>query len=152
TIGQQPVSQSVPAGSAVTFEVRASGDAPLNYQWQRNGVNISGANASIYTINSATTADNGAQFRCVVTNALSSVTSSAATLTVLSNNPPTATITQPAAGTKYKAGDTINYAGTGSDPEDGTLTASAFTWQVDFHHGDHWHPGVVPPYSGATSG
>ncbi len=151
-IGQQPFSQTVGVGAAVSFEVRASGDAPLNYQWQRNGVNISGATSSIYTIASVKSSDNNAKFRCIVTNSFGSATSNYATLTVTGNNPPTATITKPLAGTKYNAGDTINYAGTGTDPEDGTLSASAFTWQVDFHHADHWHPGFVPAYSGATSG
>lgn len=152
TIGQQPLSQSAPAGSSVTFEVRASGDQPLNYQWQRNGASIAGATSPTYTIGSVTGSDNGTQFRAVVTNSFGSVTSASASLTVLANNPPAATITAPAAETKYKAGDTINYAGTGTDPEDGNLPASAFTWQVDFHHGDHWHPGFVPAYSGATAG
>jgi hypothetical protein len=27
-----------------------------------------------------------------------------------------------------------------SDPEDGNLSAVAFTWRVDFHHDDHIHP------------
>ena len=45
----------------------------------------------------------------------------------------------------------INYAGTGSDPENGTLGASAFTWQVDFHHADHTHP-FIQAFSGGTSG
>lgn len=152
TIGQQPVSQSVPAGSSVTFEVRASGDQPLNYQWQRNGVDITGATTSTYTIGSVAGTDDGVQFRAVMSNSLGSVTSSSAILTVLANNSPTATITSPPTGTKYRAGDTINYAGLGTDPEDGTLPASALTWQVDFHHADHWHPGIVPAYSGTTSG
>ena len=45
--------------------------------------------------------------------------SNEATLTVTSNQPPAATISQPAAGTLYSAGQTIAYAGSGSDPEDG---------------------------------
>ena len=65
--------------------------------------------------------------------------------------PPTATITAPAAGTLYYGGTTINFAGTGTDPEDGTLPASAFTWRVDFHHDDHTHPFVGPSRT-ATSG
>ena len=69
-----------------------------------------------------------------------SATSNGATLHVTSNNPPVATITSPANSTLYSAGDTIGYAGTGSDPEDGALPPSAFTWQVDFHHDTHAHP------------
>jgi len=33
----------------------------------------------------------------------------------------------PAQGALYTAGTTVNFAGTGTDPEDGTLPASAFT-------------------------
>ena len=49
----------------------------------------------------------------------------------------------------YSAGDTIDYSGTGSDPEDGTLPPSAFTWRVDFHHDTHFHP-AVPDTSGES--
>src|SRR6185369_3080973 len=45
----------------------------------------------------------------------------------------------------------ITYAGTGTDPEDGTLPASAFTWQVDFHHDTHVHP-FIQATTGAKSG
>ena len=40
---------------------------------------------------------------------------------------------------------TITFAGTGTDPEDGTLPASAFTWRVDFHHDTHTHPFMPRP-------
>ena len=151
SITQHPASQTVTAGQSVTFNVTASGTAPLNYQWQRNSANIPGATSSSYTIASVTTADNGAQFRAVVSNAYGSATSNAATLTVTGTSAPTAAITAPAEGALYSAGDTIQYAGTGNDPEDGDLPASAFTWRVDFHHDTHTHP-FVPDTSGATSG
>ncbi len=38
-----------------------------------------------------------------------------------------------------------------TDPEDGTLPASAFTWQVDFHHDTHSHP-FIPATSGSRTG
>ncbi len=114
-------------------------------------MNIPGANSASYTISSVSTGDNGAQFRCVVSNAFGSATSNNATLTVTSNTAPTATINTPTAGTLYNAGDTINYSGSATDTQDGTLPASAFTWQVDFHHDTHTHP-FVPATSGSTSG
>src|SRR4029077_9586998 len=40
TITTQPVSQTVTAGQTATFTVVATGTAPLSYQWQKNGVNI----------------------------------------------------------------------------------------------------------------
>ena len=151
TIATHPASRTVPAGGSATFSVSASGTAPLTYQWQRNGANIAGATSVNYTLSPVTTADNGATFRCVVTNAFGSVTSNSATLTVTSNGAPTGTITSPVAATRYRGGDTINYAGTGSDPEDGTLPGSAFTWTVVFHHDTHTHP-FLPATSGAQSG
>ena len=72
-------------------------------------------------------------------------------LTVTSNQPPTGTITQPAAGSLYSGASVISYAGTATDPENGTLGASAFTWRVDFHHDTHSHP-FIPSTTGATSG
>lgn len=149
-IGQQPNDQTVSVGGTARFEVRASGDQPLSYQWQRNGVDIAGATASVYSF-SAAASDNGAQFRSIVSNSAGSVTSRAATLTVTGNQPPVASITAPAQGTTYKAGDTIAFSGSGTDPEDGTLPASAFTWQIDFHHDTHTHP-FMTPTSGMTSG
>jgi glucose/arabinose dehydrogenase len=139
-ITQHPADVTVSQGQPATFTVSATGAAPLTYQWQRNQVNINGANASTYTITNTTLADNGAKFRCVVSNSFGNATSNEATLTVLANQPPTGTITAPPTGTLYSAGETISYAGTGSDPEEGDLPASAFTWWVDFHHDDHFHP------------
>jgi len=67
------------------------------------------------------------------------------------NTPPTASITTPPGGSLFSGGETINYAGTGSDAEDGTLPGADFTWWVDLHHGTHTHP-MVPKTSGSTSG
>ena len=151
SITTHPSSRTVSAGGSATFTVAASGTPPLSYQWQRNGVDIPGATSSSYTLTSVTAADNGARFRARVTNASGSALSNEATLTVTSNQPPAATISQPPAGTFYTAGQTVSYAGSGSDPEEGTLPASAFTWQIDFHHASHVHP-FMAPTSGATSG
>ena len=77
-----------------------------------------------------------------MTNAIGTATSNSATLTVISNGVPTATITEPAEGTTYSAGDMIDYAGNGTDPEDHNLPPNALTWRVDFHHDTHFHPFV----------
>ena len=150
-ITQHPASQTISVGQPVTFTVSASGTAPLSYQWQRDHVNIAGATSASYTIAAVSAADNNAQFRCVVSNAQGNAVSNDATLTVTGNSAPVATITQPVVGALYSAGDVIAYAGSGSDAEDGTLPASALTWQVDFHHDTHVHP-FLPPWSGVTSG
>ena len=81
-ITTQPASQTRTVGQTATFSVTATGTAPLSYQWRKNGTAIAGATASSYTTPATTTADTGALFSVVVTNAVNSVTSSNATLTV----------------------------------------------------------------------
>lgn len=82
TITTQPASQTILAGQTATFSVTASGTAPLNYQWQKNGATIAGATTASYTTPAETTADNGARFSAVVTNSAGIATSDAAILTV----------------------------------------------------------------------
>jgi glucose/arabinose dehydrogenase len=151
SIVSHPQSATAPVGGSVTFNVSAVGSAPLTYQWQRNGVNVAGATGSSYTVSDISTADNAARYRAVVTNPYGTATSNEATLTVTSNTPPTAAIGQPAAGTLYSGGDTIVYAGSGTDAEDGNLPGSAVTWRVDLHHEDHTHP-FIPDTSGSANG
>jgi glucose/arabinose dehydrogenase len=150
-ISTDPQSVTVPVGGNATFSVSASGGAPLSYRWQRDGVDIPGATGSSYTLSNAQLSDDGARFHVIVSNSLGSAASDAATLTVTTDQPPAPAIDAPAAGTLYRAGDTIAYAGSATDPEDGTLGAERFTWQVDFHHADHLHP-FLPAASGSTTG
>jgi glucose/arabinose dehydrogenase len=150
-ITQHPSPVTVSVGQPATFSVAASGSAPLRFQWQRNGTNITGATAPTFTLSSPVLADNGATFRAVVSNAFGSATSNGAVLTVTNNRAPLGTITSPAAGTLFSGGQTFNFSGTASDPEQGNLPASAFTWRVDLHHESHVHP-FVQPISGVTSG
>ena len=151
SITSHPSDLIVAEGQNAVFTVAASGATPLTYQWKRNGANISGATSSSYTIASTNLSDDGALFRCTVTNSHGNATSNDALLTVTSNNPPDGSITSPVGGSLYSAGTTINYSGSGTDPEDGALPASAFTWQVDFHHGTHIHP-FIQPTSGSKTG
>ena len=138
-ITSHPSSATVAVGQSASFGVSAEGTQPLSFRWQRDNVDIAGATAATYTLPSAALSDSGASFQAVVTNAISLVTSNSATLTVISAGVPTGNITAPAEGSTYSAGDTIDYEGTGSDPEDVTLPPNAFTWRVDFHHDTHFH-------------
>jgi len=85
-ITSPPANKTVIAGQTATFNVTASGTAPLSYQWQKNMVDIANATSSGYTTPVTTTADSGEQFRVVVTNAAGNATSSSATLTVNPSN------------------------------------------------------------------
>lgn len=151
SITQHPANVTVSAGQSATFSVSASGVQPLRYQWLRNGVAITGATSRTYTTPATTSADNGASFAATVGNDFGSATSNAATLTVTASGVPQATIVSPTAGTLYRGGQTFTFSGTATDPDDGALPASAYTWRVDFHHDDHSHP-HVPDTQGVTSG
>jgi len=116
SITTQPANRTVSVGQVAAFSVTATGTAPLTYQWKKNGAAISGATSSSYTTPAATSSDNNASFTVTVTNSVSSLASSAATLTV---NLPTAITAQPASRA-VNAGQTATFtvAATGA----GTLT------------------------------
>jgi glucose/arabinose dehydrogenase len=109
-----PANLTVAQGQAATFNVSVSGSTPFTYQWQRNLVNIPGANSSSFTIPVTAFADNGTKFRCVVTNAFGSANSNEATLTV--NAPPN--ITAHPANVTVTQGQpaTFNVSASGSTP------------------------------------
>jgi Abnormal spindle-like microcephaly-assoc'd, ASPM-SPD-2-Hydin/Immunoglobulin domain/Cep192 domain 4/Immunoglobulin I-set domain len=118
SITNQPADRSVTAGQTAAFSVTATGTTPLSYQWQKNGVNISGATATSYTTPATATSDNGAQFSVIVTNVVGSVNSRTATLTV---NIPLTIISQPVSQTVV-AGQTATFSITATG-------ASSITYQ-----------------------
>ena len=108
TITTQPANQTVTAGQTATFTVVAAGAAPLTYQWQKNGANLTGATSASYTTPATTTADSGSTFRVVVANTAGTVTSVAATLTVTAAAV-APTITTPPANQTVTAGQTATF-------------------------------------------
>jgi hypothetical protein len=80
-IRTQPQSQTVDAGTPVTFSVAADSITPLSYQWKFQGTNIVGATSSSYTIANVTPANEG-QYRVVVSNSDGPTPSNPAALTV----------------------------------------------------------------------
>lgn len=82
TITTNPTDQAVNVGATATFTVVGDGQS-LGYQWYRNDIAISGANAASYTTAATVAADDGAVFTVDVGNASGFVTSTPATLTVL---------------------------------------------------------------------
>ncbi len=144
SITAQPASLTVTAPATATFSVAATGTPAPTYQWMQsvNGgafSNISGATSASYTTAATTTANNGNQFKCVVTNASGSVTSNAATLTVnpapvapsITAQPASLTVTAPATAT-------FSVAATGTP-------APTFQWMQSVNGG------AFSNISGATS-
>ena len=84
----QPQSQSILAGTSLTFSVAAAGTEPLGYQWRKdgailvNGGRISGVSATNLTLTNVGPTDAGA-YDVVVTNAYGATNSQVAALTVI---------------------------------------------------------------------
>jgi len=77
----QPTNQTVNVGGTATFGVTATGSLPLNYQWRFNGTNLGGATNTSLTLTNVQPAQAG-NYAVLVTNALGSILSSNAMLTV----------------------------------------------------------------------
>ncbi len=115
----QPASQTVPAGSNVTFTATTTGTPPLSYQWRWNGTNIAGATGTSLTLSNIQPTQTGS-YSVMVTNLVGSVISSNAMLTI--NSP--AQCTPPPAGLVSwwtAEGNALDSAGTNS----GTLMGGA---------------------------
>jgi pectin methylesterase-like acyl-CoA thioesterase len=80
---QQPTNISVMVNSPASFSVAASGVPAVSYRWTRNGNPIANATNAVFTIPSAQGNDSGT-YAVVVSNSVGVVTSSNATLWVLS--------------------------------------------------------------------
>ncbi len=93
-IAQHPASQTINPGEKTAFSVAATGTAPFEFQWQRLAAGASqwsnlaeggvyaGSASSTLTVSVMNSSVSGDRFRCVVSNAAGSATSSFAVLTV----------------------------------------------------------------------
>jgi len=158
-ITTQPVSVTVIAPAEAIVKVVASSFIPLKYQWMQsvNGkvyTKIKGATNASYSITATTTAESGIKYKCVVSNALGSVTSNAAVITVNpavqaaggNNNPicqaqsyqPLApdVVETPINIPSSPSGTNLNYSVSCVGSYEGnptvTATCNAGTWSVNF--------------------
>ena len=139
TSGQVPLT--------VNFSSAGSSDPegqPLSYSWTFGDGDTSTAANPSHTYTTA----GRYSVRLTVSDGNTSTVSAPITITV--GSPPTARILTPTDGSTFRAGDVISYSGSADDPEDGTLPASAYSWQIDLLHAGHVHPGL--PGGGSSSG
>jgi Tol biopolymer transport system component/uncharacterized protein (DUF736 family) len=121
----QPTDQSVVVGSTATFSVVATG--ATGYQWQSsdsgaNFTDVAGATSAILTLTAVPLANNGTQYRVIVTGDANSVTSSAVTLTVTTAPVAPGITVQPAAQA-VSAGQNASFTVTASG------TSIGYQWQ-----------------------
>jgi PKD repeat protein/glucose/arabinose dehydrogenase len=138
----------------VSFDGSTSSDpdgGALTYAWDLNGDGAYDDSTAIkpsYTYTSVGTYT--ASLR--VTDTAAATDTDSVTITV-GNTPPTATIATPALGTTWKVGDVINFSGSATDAQDGTLPASALTWQlIQQHCPSNCHEHTVQTFSGVSGG
>ncbi|MDB5337474.1 MAG: glucose dehydrogenase [Planctomycetaceae bacterium] len=169
-ITEQPEDVTVGLGQTATFSVEASGSPAPSFQWQRsddNGMNwadIAGATSKSLSL-TPQLSDSQALFRARATNGSGTDLSQAAQLTVLNDhapNTPVITIDDGLTNGKFTAGQSIHFVGSATDPEDGNISGSNFTWTINYltsialgdQDGDGL-PGLTRPFdsfSGTTSG
>src|SRR5204863_2495067 len=122
----------------VSFSSAGSSDPegqPLTYLWSfGDGQSSSAANPQHLYANAGSY-----QARLTVSDGVNSTLSTPIAISV--GNRPVVTVTSPNDGVLFRAGDVITFSGTATDTEDGTLPASAYTWNIDFLHEGHVHPG-----------
>lgn len=129
TLVAQPANVSVFDGSTATFTVTANNAS--GYQWQRfdgaNWNNVAGATAASYAF-AASLADNNLQVRAVVSGGGASITSNAATLTVLV---PASITTSPQSLTVAAGQDAMfSVTAAGATP--------SYRWQLSTDGGGSW--------------
>lgn len=118
TIVTQPTAVTVDAGNTATFAVGVAGTAPYSYQWFKGAQAISGATAAYFSIASAAVGDAGS-YSVTVTNAVNSVSSAAAILSVTAAAAPVGVsiTTQPSPQVQLPGGGvTFAVAASGTGP------------------------------------
>ncbi len=123
-IVQQPQSQTVVAGSSVTFSVNAAGTPQLKYQWAFNNAPLNGATDNAYTIQSVSEANQGS-YSVRVSNGFGSADSQAATLTIHQGISLAAALDT--VGLNWATGGNAPWEGQSAAAHDGTDAAQSTT-------------------------
>ncbi|GIF64195.1 hypothetical protein Ais01nite_22300 [Asanoa ishikariensis] len=161
--GNQPPTAAVTATPAagnapltVSFDASGSTDPDagevLSYQWDftDNGSwDAAGATAS-YTYGST-----GTYTARLRVSDLAGLSAEKTVQILVGTGAPTAVIDTPASNPNFKVGDAVSFSGHATDPQQGTLPASALHWQLLMQHcyaADNCHTHNVQEWDGVSSG
>lgn len=146
--------------AAIATADKTNGKAPLAVNFSSAGSSTPGGGALTYAWNfgdgatstaanpSHTYTTNG-NFTAVLTvrNAADKTGTASVAVTV-GNTAPTVTVTAPPSGGFFNWGDSVNYAITVTDPEDGTINCASVQLQAILAHDTHGHP--LNQYTGCS--
>lgn len=129
----QPSPQVQAPGGSATFAVAVTGSGPIGYQWLKDGAPIAGATTAVLTLANVSGSD-AADYSVTVNNALATLTSNAARLTVLGapligTQPAAASATEGAAASFSVAatGDALRYQWTRNNVGIVGATSASYT-------------------------
>jgi uncharacterized repeat protein (TIGR01451 family) len=150
-VNQPPIASATgsptngPAPLTVAFDGSGSSDpegGPLTYAWDLDGDGAFDDSTAVQPTRTYTQ-PGSYNARLRVTDAQDQSATSAPVTISANNTPPTASIDTPAAGTTWKVDDLISFSGSATDPQQGTLSAGALSWQLILQHCPadcHQHP------------
>jgi PKD repeat protein len=140
----------------VKFDGTGSSDPdgnPLTFAWDLDGDGAYDDSAATQPSYTYTTSGSYTAKLRVTDSGGASATDSVTIEVGGGNTPPTARIITPAAGTTWKVGDVINFSGSATDAEDGTLPASALSWELILQHcPSNCHAHTIQSFDGVASG
>ena len=148
TISKQPSAATASSGTSAKFSVTASG-GELSYQWQYYNVgsktwdnitntSYTGVKTATMTV-PATSSRDGLLYRCRITNALGTVNSSSAKLTVIPG------ISKQPASATAASGSTVKFSITASG------SGLSYQWQYSVDSGTSWDNITNTSYSGVKT-
>jgi uncharacterized repeat protein (TIGR01451 family) len=119
-----PTNQSVRAGGTVSFMVAPTTSDSVTYQWLFNGTVLVGAATSSLTLTNVQSTGAG-RYSVVISDCSGAITSQDAIVTIITNLPPTVSVTSPLDATVSAVGKNIIVSGSASD-KDGIVTKVEF--------------------------
>jgi glucose/arabinose dehydrogenase/PKD repeat protein len=139
-IAATPTSGAVPL--TVSFSGAGSsdpdpGDAITTYRWSFG--DGASQDTTAPTVSHRYTAAGSVTATLRVIDKLGAVSAPSTVRLVPGGAPPSVAITSPATTATFRVGQVVTLSATASDPQDGTLPATALTWVVLKHHADHTH-------------
>lgn len=122
-------------GEGAPVELRGSGDDPedgeltgSSLEWESDLDGSLGGD-TLVTVSDLSVGDH--LLTLTATDAQGAAGTDTATITVEANGQPSPTISSPSDGATFQEGETVDFQGSASDPEDGTLTGGDLVWTSD---------------------